>query len=121
MTNSRDKGARGEREAAAELRRVLGIEARRGVQHAGGPDSPDIVTENFPVHIEVKRAERFELYGALAQATKDAGGKMPLVLHRRNHRPWVFVAYSGDLLALAVAVATAIGRPVYPKESNHEA
>ena len=41
--NSKRKGKAGELEAAAELRRVLGVEARRGVQHAGGPDSPDVV------------------------------------------------------------------------------
>jgi Holliday junction resolvase len=40
---SREKGKRGELELAAELRRLFGIEARRGVQYCGGGDSPDVV------------------------------------------------------------------------------
>ena len=76
---SRDKGKRGERELAAELNRVLGITARRGVQFQGSPDSPDVITSLPDLHIECKRTERFQLYRALEQAVEDAGTKIPIV------------------------------------------
>lgn len=86
---SRDKGKRGEREAAAVLR-AIGIDgARRGVQYQGGPDSPDVVA--IPgVHIEVKRTERLKLSAALKQASEERRcDEVPAVLHRSNRGPWV--------------------------------
>ena len=41
---SRRKGKLGELQAAAEIRRLFGVEARRGRQFHGGDGSPDIVT-----------------------------------------------------------------------------
>ena len=62
MVNSRAKGAAGEREFAHELERVLpGVEARRGVQHAGGPESPDVVHSLTGIHFEVMRTVRLQL------------------------------------------------------------
>lgn len=88
---SNSKGKRGEREAAAFLREN-GFEARRGVQFAGGPDSPDLVHDIPGVHIEVKRVEALSLYKALAQAKGDAAtGDMPVVMHRRNSEEWVAI------------------------------
>lgn len=98
---SRNKGKVGEREAAHELARVLGIEARRGQQFAGGTDSPDVVTECDELHVEVKRTERLSLYTALDQSIADAGDKLPVVLHRCNRRPWVVVLRLDDLPRLA--------------------
>lgn len=90
MTNSRDKGKRGEREAAAALRDLGFKGARRGQQFQGSPDSPDVADAITGVHIEVKRTEKFNLYAALAQATLDAGKHdVPVVLHRRNSKMWV--------------------------------
>lgn len=55
MTNSRQKGKVGERQAAAYLRSLGFTSAHRGVQYQGGTDSPDIVCDELPgVHIEVK-------------------------------------------------------------------
>ena len=98
MTNSREKGARGEREIASILREH-GYDSRRGQQHAGGPDSPDVI--GLPgVHIEVKRTERFSLYDALNQAKDDKGeGEVPVVFHRRNNYEWVAVMPLDDFLA----------------------
>lgn len=95
------KGKIGEREAAAELRRLFGVEARRGRQFAGGDDSPDVVTAIADVHFEVKRVEDFRLYRALDQAIGDAGSKVPVVLHRMNQRPWVAIVRLDDLPRLA--------------------
>ena len=86
--NSRGKGKRGELEFAAFLRQH-GIDARRGVQYAGGVDSPDIVSEALAwLHIEVKRVEVFNLAKACAQAARDSAGKPWIVAHRRNRKPW---------------------------------
>jgi len=100
---SRDKGKRGELELAAELRRVFGIEARRGVQYHGGPDSPDVVTDLPGIHCEVKRTERLSLYPAMKQAATDAGAdKVPVVFHRQNREEWLAVTRLNDLPKLAV-------------------
>lgn len=98
--NSRQKGKRGEREAA-EFLTVNGLPARRGQQFSGSPDSPDVVCPLLPgVHLEVKRCERTNLEAWLAQATTDAGGKLPVVVHRKNNGPWIGILRAEDLLAL---------------------
>lgn len=97
---SRDKGKRGEREAAEALREHLGVQARRGVQYHGGPGSPDLATSLPGVHFEVKRCESLSLYAAMDQAARDAAGKIPVVLHRRNGKEWLVVVQLRDLKAL---------------------
>jgi len=99
---SRRKGKRGELEAAAEIARLFRVEACRGQQYHGAPDAPDIRTAICGVHFEVKRVEGFRLYASLEQAIKDAGQKVPVVLHRANRRPWVAVVRLDDLPQLAV-------------------
>ncbi len=67
---SRNKGKRGEREAAAEIRRLFRTEARRGCQFSGGDGSGDLVTAIEGVHFEVKRTEALRLHEALRQAPR---------------------------------------------------
>lgn len=101
---SREKGKRGERELAEALRN-LGVQARRGVQFAGGPESPDVVSD-FPVHWECKRSETFQPYQALAQASAEApDGVTPVVAHRRNGKHWIAVL---DLAAFVRIVQGAV-------------
>lgn len=98
--NSRAKGKRGELEAAAFLT-INGFPARRGCQFAGSPDSPDVACPFFVgVHFEVKRTERTDIDGWLRQAVTDAGGKLPVVLHRKNGGAWIGIVRAEDLLAL---------------------
>jgi len=89
--NSKQKGARGERELSQFLR-DLGFEARRGVQYQGGTDSPDVV-HNIPgLHLECKFTEKLRLYDALAQASNDAKPEeIPVVAHRANNKKWVAI------------------------------
>jgi Holliday junction resolvase len=94
---SKTKGKVGERETAALLR-AHGFEARRGVQFQGGPASPDVVHSIPGIHIEVKRCEALGLYDAMAQAQADAGGDIPVVLHRRNDKPWLVICFAEDWL-----------------------
>jgi hypothetical protein len=99
---SRNKGKRGEREAAAEIRKLFRIDARRGCQFSGGDGSPDLVTAIEGVHFEVKRAETLRLHDALGQACADAGPeRIPVVLHKANRRPWVAIVRLDDLPQLA--------------------
>ena len=97
--NSRVKGCRGEREAC-EVLRSFGIKARRGQQFSGSPDSPDVVSSLEGWHIEVKRVESFNAYKALEQAVADGGGARPLVMHKKNGKPWLVVCLAQDVLPL---------------------
>jgi hypothetical protein len=99
---SKRKGKRGELEAAAEIRRLFGVEARRGRQYQGTDESPDLATAIPDVHFEVKRTESLRLHEALAQAIEDAGLNVPVVLHRANRHPWVAIVRLDDLPRLAV-------------------
>ena len=95
---SREKGKRGERQVAA-LFREYGFDAKRGQQYHGGPDSPDVI--GVPgLHIEVKRTERLNLYDALAQAKRDAGEDLPVVIHRKNDSEWVVILSFDDFMKL---------------------
>jgi hypothetical protein len=99
---SRRKGCRGELEAAAKLRRLFHVEARRGRQYCGADDAPDVQAAIPGVHFEIKRVESLRLYPALEQAIGDASTKIPVVLHRANQRPWVAIVRLDDLPKLAV-------------------
>ena len=101
MTNSRRKGAQGEREAAKEIQRIFGVEARRGRQYHGRDDAPDIVADIPGVHFEVKRVEKLRLYKALEQAANDSAENVPCVLHRKNGEPWVIALYLDDVVEFA--------------------
>jgi len=95
----REKGKRGERELAAFFR-SCGFEARRGVQHRGGNDSPDVVCNIPGLHVECKRTESLSVYEAMKQAEADAGLKMPVVFHRRNGKAWLAILPAAELLSL---------------------
>lgn len=82
--NSRQKGARYEREIARYLEEN-GYPSHRGQQFSGGKDSPDVVSPDFPCHIETKFVERLDLYGAMTQSIRDAGEKPPCVVHRKKN------------------------------------
>lgn len=99
--NSRDKGARGEREVAKILT-DQGYNARRGQQFSGSPDSPDVVVEGLPynIHFEVKRVESGNPYKWLEQAERDAGVKFPLVVHKRNGKDWIAILSLKDFLTM---------------------
>lgn len=99
--NSRAKGAAGERELA-ELLRFHGFTARRGQQFSGGTDSPDVVCAELHAdfHIECKRVEAGNPYVWMAQAKRDGGEKVPIVLHRRNKEDWLAILPAALFLEL---------------------
>ena len=86
--NSRDKGKRGELEAA-HLLKEYGYGARRGQQYSGINGDADVV--GLPgIHIEVKRVEKLNIDNAMEQSVRDARyGEMPIVIHRRDRKQWL--------------------------------
>lgn len=99
--NSKQKGNRGELELL-HLLEGCGLQAERNDQrYVGGKDNPDIrlTVGGRRYHLEVKRTEKFSLYPAMEQAQADANRKaVPVVVHRRNRKPWVVVMTLNDFL-----------------------
>lgn len=101
--NSREKGKRGEREAAKAWNdEGLPGDARRGQQFSGLEGRDVVVDPRLRLHLEVKRTEKLNLYEALTQAYEDADPlDVPIVLHRRNRKPWVAIVRLDYLAELA--------------------
>ena len=110
MVNSRSKGKRGELEWAKYLREQLGLNARRGQQFSGSPDSPDVVGGFINTHCEVKRVERLNVDNAMEQAVSDCGNATPYVAHRKNRAEWLITVRAIDLLTFAKSVVTTMDR-----------
>jgi len=103
MTNSRQKGKRGELEVV-HLLQQHGYEARRGQQFKGTADSPDVI-HNLPgFFIEVKLRQQLNLHAAIEKAqqeTAEAAGldypkETPIVFHRKNGKPWLVTMTAED-------------------------
>lgn len=108
----RRKGAVAEREVASVLA-DMGIHATRAARN--GVQRAEDIRHSLPMcHIEVKRTERLRLHEAMRQAVDAAGGKAPMVVHRRSREEWMVTLRLEDLPHIAAAYAAAIGRPVYP-------
>lgn len=86
--NSRNKGKRGELEAAKVLKEY-GYETRRGQQYSGATGDADVV--GLPgVHLEIKRVEKLNISEAMKQSIRDArDGELPVVMHRKNRETWL--------------------------------
>lgn len=86
--NSKQKGARFERQLAA-LFRSYGYDAHRTAQYCGSSgDAADVI--GLPgIHIEAKHQETMRLYEWMAQARRDSAksGKLPAVFHKKNNAP----------------------------------
>ena len=93
--NSRQKGARRERELASILK-SYGYDTRRGQQYSGANGDADVV--GLPgIHIECKGVEHLNLYDAMEQATRDARrGETPVVMHRKNNCKWLVTMWLED-------------------------
>lgn len=106
MTNSRAKGAAGERELANRLKE-LGLTARRGQQFCGSNGDADVVCEELSsYHLEVKRVQALNIHDAISQAVRDGKDKTPVVVHRKNNKPWLATIFLEDFITLAVSRAT---------------
>lgn len=97
--NSKQKGARGERELAKVLR-AYGFKTRRGQQYCGANGDADVI--GLPnIHIECKRVERLNLYDAMAQSKSDAKqGEIPVVMHRKDKCDWLVTLSLDDFMKI---------------------
>lgn len=88
MTNSKQKGARGERELSSKLKEY-GYNTRRGQQYCGANGDADVV--GLPgIHIECKRVERLNIYDAISQAKADKkADELGAVFHRKDRSEWL--------------------------------
>ena len=99
MINSRDKGARGERELSSKLREY-GYNARRTQQFCGANGDADVV--GLPnIHIECKRVEKLNIYNAIAQAKqKKRENEIPAVFHRKDRCNWLVTMELNDFMKI---------------------
>lgn len=99
MTDSRAKGARGERELAKKLRE-FGFHARRGQQYSGANGDADVI--GVPdIHIECKRVEKLNINKAMRQSLNDARqGETAVVMHKKNEEKWLVTMTLADWIEL---------------------
>ena len=96
--NSKQKGARGERELASLLREH-GYDCRRSQQYCGANGDADVIGLKG-IHIECKRVERLNLSDAMSQAIADCKENIPTVWHRKNNEQWLVTMRAEDWLSL---------------------
>ena len=99
MINSRQKGARFERQLA-KVFREHGYEARRGQQYCGANGDADVVGLPF-THVECKAVERLNIFDAMAQSKHDAKeGEIPIVCHKKNRTGWLVTMEIEDFFTI---------------------
>lgn len=101
--NSKQKGARFERQLASKFREY-GYEARRTAQYCGNTgDASDVV--GLPgIHIEAKHQESMRLYEWMDQAKRDSRGteRLPTVFHKKNNADILVTMVFEDWMKLYV-------------------
>ena len=98
MINSRDKGKRGELEAAKAWSELFGVELRRSQQFCGRSDDSDDIVGQPGVSLEVKRVQRSNVQRVVARAVDDAADdRVAVVMHRGDHQPWLVSLQLEDL------------------------
>ena len=89
--NSKQKGARFERQLAEKFREYGFEDSRRTAQYCGNTGDASDVLGLPGIHIEAKHQEAMRLYEWIEQAIRDAeaGGKkdLPVVFHKKNNAP----------------------------------
>ena len=105
--NSRQKGARSEREFASKLREegwdtctIRGCQnAGRG---AGGTAAPDVICEDLSAfHIEVKNRQKGSTREGYEQASRDAEpNQMPVYAFKKNNAPWLICLSLEDFMKI---------------------
>jgi hypothetical protein len=106
VTNSRAKGAAGERELAEKFR-DMGYTSRRTQQFCGAAGDSDVEVSELPgLFVESKRCQRLNIHAVMDQAVSDASPqkKLPVVCHRRNGAEWLLTVRLDDLHQLVRTV-----------------
>ena len=102
MTNSKQKGKRGELELANVLKEY-GFDCRRTAQYNGKENGSlaDVVGIDG-IHVEVKRVESGlkKIDDFMEQAIRDSKDEIPCVFHRRNRCQWLVTMTLKDWVEL---------------------
>lgn len=102
MVNSKKKGTRGELEACKVLNETFGTNFRRSQQFKGTKESADLIDDDWPqLCPEVKRKQAMNLHKVVEQARREAEGKVPFVVHRKDGEPWLLTVDLRDARPLA--------------------
>lgn len=97
MTNSRQKGKRGELEIA-HIMQEHGFDAKRSQQYCGINGDADVVGVPY-LHLEIKRVQALNLDKAMEQSTGDAKeDEIPVVMHRKDRKPWLVTCNLDDFM-----------------------
>lgn len=98
--NSKQKGARFERQLASKFREY-GYDARRTAQYCGNTGEAADVVGLPGLHIEAKHQETMRLYDWMDQAKRDAKGKnLPAVFHKKNNAPILVTMELEDFMVI---------------------
>jgi hypothetical protein len=116
MTNSKQKGKRGELELVKMLKKLFpGPNWRRSQQYCGMDDGEPDVVGVHSLHIECKRVESGTktLYKWIDQAERDAeNGQIPVVMHRASLQPWLVIVPLDRLKDLVIEVDTLLSKDI---------
>lgn len=84
--NSKQKGARFERQLASMFREFGYADARRTAQYCGNTGDASDVVGLAGIHVEAKSQETMRLYDWMAQAKRDSEntGNLPAVFHKKS-------------------------------------
>lgn len=94
----REKGKRGERAAARVWNELFGSDLRRSSQYCGQSDESDDIVGWPGLSFEVKWVEKLNVLAALEKCAQDAADDCkPVLLHKRNRKPWLFTCFVDDL------------------------
>ena len=108
MTNSRQKGKRGELEFAKVLT-SLGIDARRSQQYAGNEGTADLKTCIPGLHVEVKRRATIGAARFMDQAERDClPNDLPIVALREDRGSWMVLVKAQELPRLIEKIHDAL-------------
>ena len=85
--NSKQKGARFERQLASLFREFGYTDSRRTAQYCGNSGDVSDVVGLPGIHVEAKHQERMQLYDWMCQAKRDSKGtgNIPAVFHKKNN------------------------------------
>jgi hypothetical protein len=101
---SRQKGKRGEREAAKAINALLGCNAKRGQQRSG-VEVADIVDGIPCTHLECKLYRKIGAIRFLEQAERDAkASDVPVVIMREDNGSWCVMCRLSNLPELSLVV-----------------
>ena len=100
--NSKQKGARFERQLASLFREFGYTDSRRTAQYCGNTgDASDVV--GLPgIHVEAKHQERMQLYEWMEQAKRDSKGtgNIPAVFHKKNNHEILVTLHFDDFMSI---------------------